>query len=298
MLLLIFRFNKVCLISDYKVATLADVQVNDLYATSDPLAWEFRHPLFRQGESHLLASIKRKTTRATPAEALSPTDEMVDARPVAGWMRDDGFSGGPSSPPRSLTAAPPVPRSEVFGYNMMTGETIQSRPYDPAYRGLQPAPTNRGPGGKFASDLASFNEVRSSSGHPPQHPAAQDRPSRAQSQRYHQVPDFPPASAHSDRSTLDVKPHLDAGPGVYPDSGQYPQPSIPSPSPIMALTSQVAFLEERIGRLSDALSVERVENTRTQMEMLSYIASMALWLPGKLAFRTYWVKLISRCASS
>jgi hypothetical protein len=41
-------------------------KVSDLYSTAnaDPQAWEFRHPLFRRGEPHLLASIKRKSNRA------------------------------------------------------------------------------------------------------------------------------------------------------------------------------------------------------------------------------------------
>ncbi|GMK54737.1 hypothetical protein CspeluHIS016_0113230 [Cutaneotrichosporon spelunceum] len=55
-------------------------KVSDLYSTAnaDPQAWEFRHPLFRRGEPHLLASIKRKSNRqnqdnAPPSSAIHPT---------------------------------------------------------------------------------------------------------------------------------------------------------------------------------------------------------------------------------
>ncbi|BEJ11343.1 hypothetical protein CspHIS471_0107650 [Cutaneotrichosporon sp. HIS471] len=55
-------------------------KVSDLYSTAnaDPQAWEFRHPLFRRGEPHLLASIKRKSNRqnqdnVAPSSAIHPT---------------------------------------------------------------------------------------------------------------------------------------------------------------------------------------------------------------------------------
>lgn len=212
--------------------------MNDLYATSnDPLAWEFRHPLFRQGEPHLLASIKRKTTRP-PTEGISPSDEMSD-RAVAGWMRDDPY--GPGSSP-TLNALPPQSsgrlRPEVFGFNLKTGETIQARPYEMTARPASKA---------FVADLL----------RPATEPGSEPR-------KYHPRP--PPSQARSVPA-----------PNTITDTGQYPQP-IP---PVAALTSQVAFLEERVAKLSETLSLERVESVRTHMDLLSYVMSITEWLPSE-----------------
>lgn len=104
-------------------------KVNDLFATtSDPQAWEFRHPLFRRGEPHLLASIKRKSARPTNTEAgqaTSPTDDPNEK--VAGWMRPDLPYGSTHSPPRE-------PPSRVYGYNLQTGETVLPRGVDSQHR--------------------------------------------------------------------------------------------------------------------------------------------------------------------
>ncbi|KAK4687929.1 hypothetical protein P7C73_g2191, partial [Tremellales sp. Uapishka_1] len=110
-----YSFNKV---SRVEWVRPNSAQVNDLFQSTagDPQAWEFRHPLFRRGEPHLLASIKRKTTRGTnQADALaSPTDDQPDPAPkaVAGWMKEPGqASFRVSSPPRDFGR--PYPPREV-----------------------------------------------------------------------------------------------------------------------------------------------------------------------------------------
>jgi hypothetical protein len=98
-----------------------------MYAsTTDPSAWEFRHPLFRRGEQHLLASIKRKPTRPTALSDApplsSPTDEY-DPR-HAGWL-------GSSRPAYSNLPIPLIMDRglEPAGYdwNVKTGEALTAR---------------------------------------------------------------------------------------------------------------------------------------------------------------------------
>lgn len=262
--------------------------MNDLYATSsDPMAWEFRHPLFRQGESHLLASIKRKTTRPSHAEggasALSPSDELSDpSRPVAGWMTEDTSTSPLSIPPRPLPplAPPAAARPEVFGYNMKTGETIASRPYEISSR----SSSKTVPMDSSTGRLAPVKPTGGVGIAQPQAPGPGSRTKRHRSET-----DGPPistprgTSGQGSNPRPSLPPALGSSSQIRPSTGysEYPQPSLPSPSPIMALTGQVAFLEERIARLSETLSVERVENVRTHMDTLSYVASIALWLPSK-----------------
>ena len=53
--------------------------------------WEFCHPLFRRGEPHLLASMKRKSTRPTGQEDehfASSIEEQATPSAKAGWMHD------------------------------------------------------------------------------------------------------------------------------------------------------------------------------------------------------------------
>jgi hypothetical protein len=261
------------------------------------MAWEFRHPLFRQGESHLLASIKRKTTRPSHADggasALSPSDELSDpSRPVAGWITEETATSPLSIPPRPLPSLAPsaAARPEVFGYNMKTGETIASRPYEISSRSssktypmdsgagrLAPVKPTGGNGGGIGIGIAQ--------------PQAPGPGPGARTKRHRSETEGPPISTPRGTPTQqrrDQRPSLPstlAPPALNINTGysEYPQPSLPSPSPIMALTSQVAFLEERIARLSEALSVERVENVRTHMDTLSYVASIALWLPSELS---------------
>jgi hypothetical protein len=205
------------------------LQVNDMYATSsDPQAWEFRHPLFRRGEPHLLAQIKRKSTRPSQAEGsvVSPTDETSDTtRAVAGWMRDAGnTSMRVNSPPREVIRPP------VYGHNLLTGETIQPRQVE----------ETRTPAHTFWDNSRPPNTAMST-GRIPEPPP-----------RFHPDPSRPPLTAQ----------RYVAAP--YPESPYYPQPQ--QPSPVSSLSSQVAFLEERTQRLSELINTERIQHVRSSLE--------------------------------
>lgn len=172
--------------------------MNDLFATtSDPQAWEFRHPLFRRGEPHLLASIKRKSARPTlaePGSATSPTDDPNEK--VAGWMRPDKPYGPPSSPPRD-------PHARVFGYNLNTGETVLPSTIDsrhrPVSRGRWDVPNHQ----TTASVSSRSTDTPLNRFHPDS-----TRPPFPQQQRYGSYPDssyYPPP----DRSApTDIQPHV------------------------------------------------------------------------------------------
>ncbi|ORY26717.1 HSF-type DNA-binding-domain-containing protein, partial [Naematelia encephala] len=106
-------------------------KVNDLQATtSDPQAWEFRHPLFRRGEPHLLASIKRKSTRPNASDTTHSPPEDDGKGGIAGWMSDAPFV---SSPPHERERENERERdrervrAEVYGMNMQTGEMVTAR---------------------------------------------------------------------------------------------------------------------------------------------------------------------------
>ncbi|RXK37767.1 hypothetical protein M231_04923 [Tremella mesenterica] len=214
-------------------------KVNDVFATtSDPQAWEFRHPLFRRGEPHLLASIKRKSTRPNHAdkEATSP-EEAETPRAVAGWMRErerDRAPGWRSSPPPQEYAG------RVYGYNMQTGETVVPRPSEP----------NRGP-----SSL-------SLDSHPPL--SASLRQQQSEAPRYHPDPNRPP-----------LPPQHFAG---FPESPYYPQPPTSHPSPAEALVAQVTSLEDRVMRLTELLNRERVDHARSSLDFASYLSKIAGWI--------------------
>lgn len=164
--------------------------MNDLFATtSDPQAWEFRHPLFRRGEPHLLASIKRKSARPAHAEAgsaTSPTDDPGER--IAGWMRPDRPYATAASPPRDSQGA------RVFGYNLQTGETVLPRnPIDSQHR-----PTSRG-----RWDLAGHQPSASVSSRSTDTPLTRYHPDPSRpilgTQRYgaHSDPSFFPATERS-----------------------------------------------------------------------------------------------------
>lgn len=127
-----------------------------MYATStDPQAWEFRHPLFRRGELHLLASIRRKTTRPTHSEALatSPGEDYDGPRAMPGWMPD----AGSTSTSMSFRRSPPKDRyrPDVYGYNMQTGETVTAKMPDETRRGYWDSS-----GSKSLSQTARTGETR------------------------------------------------------------------------------------------------------------------------------------------
>ena len=236
-------------------------QVNDLFATTtDPGAWEFRHPLFRRGEPQLLASIKRKTTRPSNADGgalASPTEEYDQNRAMAGWMRE---SGGPNmggggyrnSPPRDkpMGGPPPQGRPKVYGYNAQTGETIT-----PRHPGEGPRPTSRG----HQWDGPPGHSSRMTM--PPPPPGIE----HGAQQRYH-----PEASRPSLSSRF--------APLGYPDSPYHPQPHH---SPTEALSTQVATLEDRVQRLAEVLNGERLDNIRSNLDFTSYLLQLIGWLDDK-----------------
>jgi hypothetical protein len=229
------------------------MQVNDLYATSsDPQAWEFRHPLFRRGEAHLLAQIKRKSARSSQVEgqtAASPTDETSEMpRAVAGWMRESGNTSVRTSPVRETPT-----RGPVYGHNLLTGETIQPRQQEETRPSSQSYWDARPP------------NTAMSTGRIPDPPP-----------RFHPDPTRPPLTAQR------YVPQ-------YPESPYYPQPQ--QPSPVTTLNGQVAFLEDRVQRLSDLLNNERVDHVRTSIDFTSAMLNLINTLGNQRECELGWGKL-------
>lgn len=229
------------------------LQVNDLFATtSDPQAWEFRHPLFRRGEPHLLASIKRKSARPTLAEsgtATSPTEDSNEK--VAGWMRPEKPYGPPSSPPRD-------PHARVHGYNLNNGETVLPSTIDNRNR-----PVSRG-------------RWEASNHHPTA--SASSRSTDAPLNRYH--PDhsrgpFPPPQRY----------------GSYPDSTYYSQADRSVPPDVQPhvalLEDQVRRLTATLNEERADNARSHLNTTSYMLQMLDWISgqtrewttlfSIALW---------------------
>ncbi|WWC64681.1 uncharacterized protein I303_107292 [Kwoniella dejecticola CBS 10117] len=235
-------------------------KVNDIYTTTiDPQAWEFRHSLFRRGEPHLLASIKRKSSRPSAhdgGQPISPTEDMAElAKPVAGWMRDmPGQAGPPSSQPNVLRLASPpqAQRNIVFPYS---GPNEDNRPTTTAglWESRQPSSHGNGP--------------------PPMTirmpPPLSDRPPQPQSQvpRYHPDPSRPPLSAQRFL------------PPNFSDSPYYPSRS--DPVSVESLSNQVIVLEERLQRITEVLNHDRIEHVRYNLDFTSYLLQMVGWAFGQ-----------------
>ncbi|WVQ67087.1 uncharacterized protein L199_005281 [Kwoniella botswanensis] len=245
-------------------------KVNDIYTTSvDPQAWEFRHNLFRRGEPHLLASIKRKSSRPSAhdgGQPISPTGETAElSRPAAGWMRDVPPPGVPNHLPQILRlSSPPQSRGNiVFPYS---GPNEDNRPTTTAgiWESRQPSSHGNGPPPpapappsislRMPPPLQDFQTQ--SSNHQPQLP------------RFHPDPNRPPLSAHGQRFL----------PSNVPDSPYYPQQ--PPTSPLDSLSSQVIMLEDRLQRITEVLNNDRIEHVRYNLDFTSYLLQMVGWAAG------------------
>ncbi|OCF38148.1 hypothetical protein I316_00372 [Kwoniella heveanensis BCC8398] len=224
--------------------------VNDIYSTStDPQAWEFRHSLFRRGEPHLLASIKRKSSRPSThdgAQPISPTEEPPDApKPVAGWMRE----GGPAA--FRLTSPPPGPRV-IFPYQNQNHN--QNEGPRPASRGglwesRQPGPPH---------SAQQQQRMLPPDTQPPQ--------PQSQQPRFHPDPTRPPLSAQRFL------------PPAYPDGALCPPPSQVVSGD--SLAGQVTVLEEKVQKLTEILNNDRVEHVRSNLDFTSYLLQMVGWAAG------------------
>jgi hypothetical protein len=227
------------------------LQVNDLYATSsDPNAWEFRHPLFRQGEPHLLASIKRKSTRTNTHDGhslVSPSDEVSEARAMAGWMRDPAATASAAAQSQMVVAGPPrEPTRQVFGYDIRTGVTIESRKYETTARASTrdyfETVRRDGRDGRVVSLNTPEGDSRGGRGHPP--PAA------------------PPYGDY-----------------LYPQpTGSHYPPLAPE-----TLTAQVAQLQDEVVRLRDRAAQARADGARREMDAITHTIKLTTWLPGESA---------------
>lgn len=266
------------------------LQVNDMYASSsDPQAWEFRHPLFRRGEPQLLASIKRKSTRTSAADsghtAHSEADELERPGPTPAWMRDH-MPQGHGAAPASNSARSPAHNSRppLMTYAVHPGDAAAAaHPPRPVLDDHQrPASSrtsywDRAPPGSAHSTLSASRHVDHSypsSLHPrePQHPTSQ------QQLQQHQPP---PSRDARERHPSATRPALPPyGVATPYESPNYPQPSYPSP--VTSLGSQVSFLEDRLVRLSDALQAERIDNLRTNIENTSTMLGLLGWMQKQL----------------
>ncbi|WVR00209.1 hypothetical protein IAU59_007351 [Kwoniella sp. CBS 9459] len=233
--------------SDHSKLTMS--QVNDIYSTStDPQAWEFRHSLFRKGEPHLLASIKRKSSRPSAQEGgqpISPTEEAPDApKPVAGWMREAG-------PPAFRLASPPHGPRVAFPHpNQIHTQNEDSRP---ASRGGLWESRQPGPPLPIQQQRMPPPEAQ---------PQTQAQPQQPQPQvpRFHPDPSRPPLSAQRFL------------PPAYPEGSLYSQP--PQTPSADALSRQVAALEEKLQKLTEILNNDRVEHIRSNIDFTSYLLQM------------------------
>jgi hypothetical protein len=233
--------------------------VNDLFATTtDPLAWEFRHNLFRRGEPHLLASIKRKSARPTqsdlPPSGSPPDDDEYLIRGSAGWMRDPGSQASRSSVRAVSPYRDSSGRPLVYGHNALTGDTVVARTREDDRQGgrgywdRHPQPT----GGISASPRSSHVEPHQTRYHPD--------PGRASSSTARYVRDYPPENVYQSPST--------------------------SSSAVAALSNQLVFLEDRVIRLTEVLNTERLEGTRNTLEMVSYLLQLLGWIGSAQGMRT------------
>ncbi|KAK8853152.1 hypothetical protein IAR55_003853 [Kwoniella newhampshirensis] len=226
-------------------------QVNDIYSTTtDPQSWEFRHSLFRKGEPHLLASIKRKSSRPSAQETgqLSPTEEAHDpSRPLAGWMSEsDQATFRLTSPRRSR-------RGESYSYG---GEA-------PPHSARSEDDSSISRGGPWESRQPGLPQPLSSqAGFPPPPPLSDMQ--------------LHPPRFHPESGGLPIgASHRVVSPG-YPESPLYPPPI--QASSMDAAPGYVAFLEEKIQRLAELVNEERIEQVRNRLDTTSYLLQLAGWL--------------------
>lgn len=198
--------------------------------------------MFRRGEPHLLASIKRKTTRPSNADEgrplVSPTEELDGPKMVAGWMNH-----GSTYPQTSFRTNSPPPRDI-------------------------PAPGSRSHG--FGWDSRSGDPPRGV--HDERRPSSKGYPWET-SQLAARMP-RPPEPQRYDPSRPSLPAQRYAPPG-YPDSPFYPQPQH---SPVDALSGQVATLEDRVQRLTETLNAERIDNVRSNIDFTSYLLQLTGWV--------------------
>ncbi|WWC71923.1 uncharacterized protein I206_105882 [Kwoniella pini CBS 10737] len=237
-------------------------KVNDIYTTTiDPQAWEFRHSLFRRGEPHLLASIKRKSSRPSAndgGQPISPTEDVTElVKPVAGWMRDmPGQSGPLTSQPNVLRLASPPQgqRSIVYPYS---GPNEDSRPTTTGglWESRQPSSHGNGP------PPLSSNRMP---------PPLQDQTNlRDQSH----IPRFHPDSARPPLSGQRFLPT-----GGFPDSPYYSQRG--EPPSVEALYCQITALEDKLQKMTEVLNHDRIEHVRYNLDFTSYLLQMSGWASG------------------
>ncbi len=185
-------------------------------------------------------------TRPSHQESLSLASPTDDDAPKAGWMRE---SGRPSlrvnSPPRETRPL----RSEVHGYNLQTGEAIYPRQSREGGRGW------------------SWESARGTSTGTPTGPLP---PIDASGPRY--LPD----PSHPNHPSLAIR---FGGSSSVLESTYYPQ--TPRSSIVDALAEQVGALEDRVRRLMDALTAERIANVRGSLEFTSHLLQMTGWASGQ-----------------
>ncbi|WWD03545.1 hypothetical protein V865_001598 [Kwoniella europaea PYCC6329] len=288
-------------------------KVNDIYTTSvDPQAWEFRHSLFRRGEPHLLASIKRKSSRPSAhdgGQPISPTEETAElSRPVAGLFR----RGEPhllasikrkSSRPSAHDGGQPIsPTEETAELSRPVAGWMRDVPppgvpnHHPQILRLSSPPQSRGnivfPYSGPNEDnrpttTAGIWESRQPSSHgnaPP--PPAPPPPSISlrmppplqdlQTQSHHQ-PQLP--RFHPDPNRPPLPAHGQRFlPSNVPDSPYYPLQ--PPRSPLDSLSSQVIMLEDRLQRITEVLNNDRIEHVRYNLDFTSYLLQMVGWAAG------------------
>ncbi|ORX40677.1 hypothetical protein BD324DRAFT_15378 [Kockovaella imperatae] len=259
-------------------------QVNDLFATtSDPGAWEFRHPLFRRGEPHLLASIKRKTTRPTTADGPNspPDDSDTGSRAVAGWMLDSPAVSAPrpgsshaSSNARALAstimsttvgskagtspkADPEAPAETIYGHDVRKGESVTSS-----------SARDRAGTRAWAWDGQPIQPIQNIQSVPLASHHSQSSDTTTSNR--------PPATAPSSISRFYPGSNAPSS-SRYLDSPYYPQPSS-NMSAVDVLADQVANLEERLGRAISLLNDERVDNVRESLNATSYMLRLTDWI--------------------
>ena len=306
--------------------------------------------MFRQGEPHYLASIKRKTTRPHGSDGvpiLSPTEEFGESRMLGtslpgygmppttpggaqgAWSRDAHYppypderyayqtygnardmrdprdtrddrgmrEPGEREPERERAReARSAGGSQVFGIDLKTGKTIESRPYEQTARAstreyfesLRPGSSGASGGG---SGSVSSPHLAMTPGHPRGATAPTGPSTGSGLERYHdrgypgdRVP--PPLSAPPRPiSERQLPPQAD----VPPHTTSYPQPnsrSIPSSAPASAVPSgtsmnEVEYLQDQVIRLREALQHQTLEGLRREMDAVTYSLSLIDWVPSE-----------------
>lgn len=144
------------------------------------------------------------------------------------------------SPPRDASGRPIA----VYGYNVQTGEMVmprvreEDRPSTGEVWERPPPPASAASSSKNSGSFDSQSQIKS-------HP-------------------------DPNRPTLSGTRHA-----VLPESPFYPQQA--HPSPVAALSDQVAMLEDRVQRLTELLNAERIDHTRGSLDLTSYLMQVLDW---------------------